>query len=91
VERLLSAIPKWLIVAATVYVALLVSYAVFDNRQVEFWPPKIHSKGGDSGTTAKQEVWNVPEGVNGEWSAEWTVPSTRTVFTACKHLLHPVL
>lgn len=42
----LSLVPTWLLIVVVVYVAVLVSYAVLDNRDVEFWPPRIHPKGG---------------------------------------------
>lgn len=40
----LATIPRWMLFALLVYVAFLVSYAVFDNRRVDFWPPSIHPK-----------------------------------------------
>jgi hypothetical protein len=43
-EDLLKTLPKWLLVATLVYVAVLLSYAVYDNRDVEFFPPKISAK-----------------------------------------------
>jgi len=42
--RLLRELPKWAIVAVLIYVAVLVSYSVYDNRRVDFWPPAIHSR-----------------------------------------------
>ena len=43
----LAHVPTWLLITVVGYVAVLVSYAVLDNRDVEFWPPRIHPKGGD--------------------------------------------
>ena len=44
-KQLILSLPRWLIVLVLVYLALLISYAVFDNRRVDFWPPSIHEKG----------------------------------------------
>jgi len=41
-------LPTWFILAIACYVAVLVSYAMFDNRQIDLWPPKIHPKGVSS-------------------------------------------
>lgn len=40
----LKTLPKWLVVAISAYVAVLFSYAVYDNRAVELFPPKISAK-----------------------------------------------
>lgn len=40
----LKIIPKWALVALIGYVAILISFAVWDGRGVEFWPPKIYEK-----------------------------------------------
>ena len=37
-------LPLWLIVAMFAVGVVIVGYAVFDNRQVDFWPPKIHPR-----------------------------------------------
>ncbi|MDN0083685.1 hypothetical protein QU487_13110 [Crenobacter sp. SG2305] len=65
-EDILKKLPTWLIVAAVVYVAGLVSYAVFENRTVEFWPPKIYEKGEGQGPAPagrSSEPWVTTEAV----------------------------
>lgn len=34
-------IPKWLLIIAVIYFAVLFTFAVFSGRQVTFWPPAI--------------------------------------------------
>ena len=47
-------IPVWLIIALLVVTAILVAYAVFDGRRVDFWPPSIHEKNSqDSNSTVQ--------------------------------------
>ncbi len=41
---LLKTLPKWLLVSILAYIAVLFSYAVYDNRTIEFFPPKIFAK-----------------------------------------------
>jgi hypothetical protein len=43
----LKTLPKWLLIAIFVYVAILLSYAVYDNRSVEIFPPRISAKTTD--------------------------------------------
>ncbi len=38
----LKIIPKWTLIALIGYVAILFSFAVWDGRRVEFWPPRIY-------------------------------------------------
>ena len=40
----MKVLPKWLLIAIALYIAVLTSYAVYDNRSVEFFPPKIAAK-----------------------------------------------
>lgn len=48
----LKTLPKWLLVAIFVYVAILFSYAVYDNRSIELFPPRISAKqSGPTSTT----------------------------------------
>jgi hypothetical protein len=44
----LKTLPKWLLVAIFVYVAILFSYAVYDNRSVQLFPPSISAKPPDT-------------------------------------------
>jgi len=65
-EDILKKLPSWLIVAAVVYVAVLVSYAVYEDRAVELWPPKIYEKGGAQGLASagrSGEPWVTTEAV----------------------------
>ena len=47
-EDIVKKLPTWLILAIACYVAVLVSYAMFDNRKIDLWPPTIHPKGVSS-------------------------------------------
>jgi len=47
-EDIVKRLPTWLVLAIACYVAVLVSYAMFDNRRIDLWPPTIHSKGVSS-------------------------------------------
>jgi len=42
----LKSLPKWALMALAGYVAVLFTFAIFDGRRVDFWPPAIHQKGG---------------------------------------------
>jgi hypothetical protein len=57
----LKILPKWLLIAIFVYVAILLSYAVYDNRSVQLFPPSISAKPGPTSNNqadciAKSEV-----------------------------------
>jgi len=47
-EDIVKRLPTWLVLAIACYVAVLVSYAMFDNRRIDLWPPTIHPKGVSS-------------------------------------------
>ncbi|MCW3480972.1 hypothetical protein OL229_15595 [Neisseriaceae bacterium JH1-16] len=53
--EIIKKLPNWLILAAAVYIAVLASYAVFNNQTVEFWPPTIHAKDEASGPAAGKQ------------------------------------
>lgn len=40
----IKTIPKWLVTLLALYLAVLFSYAIFDGRSVDFWPPAIGEK-----------------------------------------------
>ena len=40
----LKNIPKWALIALIVYLAFLITFAIFDGRRVDLWPPVIHEK-----------------------------------------------
>jgi len=40
----LKAIPSWVLLAVGGYLAVIISYALYDGRGVDFWPPSIHAK-----------------------------------------------
>jgi len=42
--EILKKLPQWAILLIAVYLAVLVSYAVYDGRKVDFIPPSIHPK-----------------------------------------------
>jgi hypothetical protein len=44
-EDILNRLPTWFFLAIACYVAVLLSFAMFDNRQIDLWPPRIHPKG----------------------------------------------
>ena len=44
-EDILKKLPARFILAVACYVAVLLSYAMFDNRKIELWPPAIYPKG----------------------------------------------
>jgi hypothetical protein len=48
-EDILKTLPRWIVLIGIVYVAGLLTYAVYDNRTVEFFPPKIHERAASSG------------------------------------------
>jgi hypothetical protein len=48
-EEILKKLPTWFILAIACYVAVLLSWAMFDNRKIDLWPPMIHPKGVGSG------------------------------------------
>ena len=47
-EDIVKRLPTWFVLAIACYVAVLVSFAMFDNRQIDLWPPRIYAKGGSS-------------------------------------------
>jgi hypothetical protein len=55
-DGFLSRVPGWALAALLIYLAVLVSYAVWDNRQVDFWPPKIYSKSQPQDQKAKKDI-----------------------------------
>lgn len=63
-KELLQKVPSWLIVAIIAYIALLISYAVYDDRTIDFWPPKIHSKNevktGEENLGPQLQIQNLP-------------------------------
>jgi hypothetical protein len=69
-EHILKTLPTWLIILLACYVAVLVSYAVFDNRTVALWPPVIHSKDepSDVGPTRTRLPWVSLETVTPQFS-----------------------
>ncbi|HEX3070310.1 MAG TPA: hypothetical protein VHX14_17215, partial [Thermoanaerobaculia bacterium] len=48
---LLQMTPRWMLLAALVAFVGIIGYGIFDNREVDLWPPKIHAKA--EATTAK--------------------------------------
>lgn len=40
--EMIKELPKWLVIGLFLYVASLLSYAVYDKRTVDFFPPKIY-------------------------------------------------
>ena len=44
-EDIAKKLPTWFVLGIAIYVAVLLSIAMYDNRQIDFWPPSIHPKG----------------------------------------------
>jgi hypothetical protein len=40
----ISEIPVWLLALTLAGIFIVISYAIYDNRTIELWPPKIHAK-----------------------------------------------
>ena len=47
-EDIAKKLPTWFVLGIAVYVAVLLSIAMYDNRKIDFWPPSIHPKGTGS-------------------------------------------
>ena len=60
-DKLFEKLPPRVLAVAAIVILMVVSamliYAIFDNRTVELWPPKIHARGGSgSGSTAADDL-----------------------------------
>jgi hypothetical protein len=42
--ELLKLVPKWLLLVMAGYVVVLLSYAAYDNRTINLWPPRIEAR-----------------------------------------------
>lgn len=55
----LKTVPKWVLIAIVGYVAILFTFAIFDGRRVDFWPPAIHERTSSADQDLAQEIANL--------------------------------
>ena len=59
--EILKKLPQWVLVFLVFYIAVLVSYAVYDNRKVQFWPPIIYEKETNNSIIPDEEKCPSPD------------------------------
>ena len=63
----LKAIPIWLIAVALLIAASFIAFGIYDNRQVDLWPPRIHPR-------SERPVLKFD--ISGDWKYKCTVIGT---------------
>jgi len=48
--EILKKVFQWVILLFVIYTLILVTFAIYDDRRVDFWPPVIYEKGTGNGT-----------------------------------------
>jgi len=62
-----KSVPTWLAASALLIAAGFIAFGIYDNRQVDLWPPKIHSRSEQSASVFD---------ISGDWKYKCTVVGT---------------
>ena len=54
--ELLKKLFQWAILLLIIYAAFVVTFAIYDDRRVDFWPPVIYEKGTGNGMNHRGEA-----------------------------------
>jgi hypothetical protein len=71
----LKELPKWALIAALAYAGVLISYAVYDNRSVELFPPKISARAVQPEASQRSALPEEPNSLKAPDPNEWVSKS----------------